>query len=100
MKNTRAVFLLVCGLVATAAVVYADLKKGDYAPAQLGAIQQAAPLPASPDASYAVDAYPVPDADLAPGDGLQDVRIYSAPATVRATSPCSRRFPAPPGKPR
>jgi mono/diheme cytochrome c family protein len=75
MKNARTGFLLICGLAA-AAVVYADLKKGDYAPAQLGAIQQAAPLPSSPDASYAVDAYPVPEADLAPGEGLQDVRIY------------------------
>jgi hypothetical protein len=76
MKDARASFLLVCGLVATAAVVFADLKKGDYAPAQLGAIQQPAPLPILPDTSYAVGAYPVPEVALAPGDGLQDVRIY------------------------
>lgn len=76
MKKSRAVFLLICGLAATAAVVYAELKKGDYTPARLGAIQQAAPRPFLPDASYAVDAYPVPEVDLAPGEGLQEVRIY------------------------
>jgi len=76
MKRALVGFLLVCGLVAAAAVVYGELRKGDYAPAQLGAIQQGAPLESSPDASYAVRAYPVPEVDLAPGDGLQDVRIY------------------------
>src|SRR5579864_6897919 len=75
MKRARAGFLLVCGLVAAAAV-YGELRKGDHAPAQLGAIQQAALFESSPDASYAVHAYPVPEVDLAPGDGLQDVRIY------------------------
>ena len=76
MKNARAVFLLVCGLAAMAAVVYAELKKGDYAPARLGAIQQAAAQPLLSNASYSVDAYPVPEVDLAPGEGLQEVRIY------------------------
>ena len=76
MKRALVGFLLVCGLVATAAVVYGELRKGDYAPARLGAIEQGAPFESSPDATYAVRAYPVPEVDLAPGDGLQDVRIY------------------------
>jgi len=56
--------------------VYADLKKGNYSPAQLGSIQQAVPAELSPDSSYEVPAYPVPAPELAPGDGLSDVRIY------------------------
>ena len=59
-----------------AAVVYAELKKGDYAPAELGILRQGAPVALSPDSSFQVSAYPAPAVDLTPGDGLQDVRIY------------------------
>jgi hypothetical protein len=77
MKNkVRAIFLLMCGLVIAGSAVYADLKKGNYSPAQLGGIQQAAPAQLSPDSSYEVSAYPVPAPELAPGNGLSDVRIY------------------------
>ena len=77
MKN-RAVAILVaaCGVALAAGVVYADLKKGYYAPDQLGSIQQAAPTALSPDGAYEVSAYPVPTLELAPGDGRQDVQIY------------------------
>lgn len=77
MKN-RAVAILVaaCGVALAAGVVYADLKKGYYAPEQLGNIQQAAPVPLSPDDAYEVSAYPVPILELAPGDGRQDVQIF------------------------
>jgi hypothetical protein len=64
-----------CSLV-TAAVVYAELKKGSYSPAQLGVLHQAAPMELSPDSNFQVSAYPAPAVDLAPGDGLQDVQIY------------------------
>ena len=74
MKNTRTL-VLVCSLL-VAAAVFGDLKKGEYAPAQLGVIQQTAPLAYLPDESYAVSAYPIPPVELAPGDGVQDVRIY------------------------
>ena len=77
MKNQfRAIFLLMCSLMIAASAVYADLKKGNYSPAQLGSIQQAFPAELSPDSSYEVPAYPVPAPELAPGDGLSDVRIY------------------------
>ena len=77
MKNRALTIFAVAGGVAIAAgVVYADLKKGYYAPDQLGSIQQAAPSALSPDADYEVSAYPVPSLDLAPGDGRQDVQIY------------------------
>jgi mono/diheme cytochrome c family protein len=59
-----------------AAVVYAELKKGYYSPAQLGVLRQAAPIELLPDSNFQVSANPVPAADLAPGDGLQDVQIY------------------------
>ncbi len=77
MKNrVRAILLVMCGLVVAASVVYADLKKGYYGPAELGSTQQAAPIQLLPDSNYEVSAYSVPALDLTPGDGLQDVRIY------------------------
>ena len=77
MKNRAlTIFAVACGVAIAAGVVYADLKKGYYAPDQLGSIQQAAPPALSPDADYEVSAYPVPSLDLAPGDGRQDVQIY------------------------
>jgi hypothetical protein len=76
MQNrARASFLVICSLVISA-VVYAELKKGDYSPAQLGALRQPAPIELSPDSNFQVSAYPFPVVDLAPGDGLQDVQIY------------------------
>ena len=76
MKNrARAILIAMCSL-AIAAVVYAELKKGYYAPAELGILRQAAPIDFSPDSNFQVSAYPVPAADLAPGNGLQDVQIY------------------------
>lgn len=59
-----------------AAVVYAELKKGYYSPAQLGALRQPARIELSADSNFQVLAYPAPAVDLAPGDGLQDVQIY------------------------
>lgn len=71
-----AVFLVICSVMAVAAVVHADLKKGYYRPAELGSMRQAAPIELFPDSNYQVSAYAVPGADLAPGDGSQEVRIY------------------------
>jgi hypothetical protein len=76
MQNrARAIFVLICSVV-MAAVVYAELKKGDYSPAQLGVLRQDATIELSPDSNFQVSAYPAPAVDLAPGDGLQDVQIY------------------------
>jgi hypothetical protein len=77
MKNrVPAMFLVMCSLVMAAAVVFADLKKGYYHPAELGSVRQTALIELSPDSNYQVSAYPVPGADLVPGDGSQEVRIY------------------------
>ena len=75
-SRVRAILLLACSSGIAAGVIYADLKKGYYSPAELGIIRQAAPIEFLPDANYQVSSYPVPPVDLAPGDGLQDVRIY------------------------
>jgi mono/diheme cytochrome c family protein len=75
MKNrVPAIFLVMCSLVMVARAVYADLKKGYYRPAELGSVQQPAPVELLPDSNYQVSAYPVPT--TAPGDGIQEVRIY------------------------
>jgi len=75
-SRVRAIFLVACGLVSAAGLVYADLKKGYYAPTDLGSLRQPAPVELLPDSNYQVSAYPVPTLDLAPGDGLQEVQIY------------------------
>ena len=77
MKNRRpAIFLVVSSVVVLVVVVYADVKKGYYHPAELGSVRQAAPGELSPDSNYQVSAYLVPGTDLVPGDGSQEVRIY------------------------
>src|SRR6266850_2950544 len=77
MRNrVRAIFLVMSSLAMAVGLVYADLKKGYYSPAQLGSAQQAAPIELLPDSNYQVAAFPVPAVDLAPGDGLPDVQIY------------------------
>ena len=77
MKNgIPTVFLVICSVVAVTAVVYADLKKGYYRTAELGSMRQAAPIELLPGSNYQASAYPVPGADLVPGDGSQEVRIY------------------------
>ena len=77
MKNrVSTISLLMCSLVVVAGVVYADLRNGSYRPAELGSVRQAAPIELSPDSNYQVSAYPVPAADLTPGDGSQEVQIY------------------------
>ena len=77
MKNRAvAILVLACVVAIASGAFYADLKKGYYSPEQLGSIQQTAPAALSPDADYAVSAYPVPALELAPGDGRPDVQIY------------------------
>ena len=70
------VFLVICSSLAVAAVVYADLKKGYYRPAELGSVRQGAPVELLPDSNYQVSAYAVSASDLATGDGSAEVRIY------------------------
>jgi len=76
MKSTIPAILAMCSSVMVAAVVHADLRKGYYRPAELGSVKQAAPIEFSPDSNFQVSAYPVPGVDLAPGDGIQEVRTY------------------------
>jgi len=75
-NNNRKVLLVSIVTAAIAMLAFADLKKGDYTPSQLGSLQQSAPPKLMPDANFAASAYPAPAVDLAPGDGVQEVRIY------------------------
>jgi len=75
-SKKRKVLLLLCTGAAAALLAFADLKRGEYTPAQLGALRQSAPPEFIADANFPASAYPVPAMDLAPGDGLQEVRIY------------------------
>lgn len=76
-KTARKIqFVALAVLPALGAVLFAQSRKGDYAPSQLGSLQQVASVQINPDANYAVSPYPAPAPDLALGDGLQDVRIH------------------------
>ncbi len=76
LSRRRAILALLVSLTVVSCAVYAELKKGDYRPAELGAIQQAAPAELAPDSNYEVPPYPVPSFDLAPGEGRAEVQIY------------------------
>lgn len=77
MKNRiPAICFVVCALVIVVSVVFADLKKGYYRPAELGSLRQTALIELAPDSNYQVSAYPAPSVDLVPGDGSQEVQIY------------------------
>lgn len=77
MKNRiAATFLVICSMMMAGVVVSADLRKGYYSSAKLGSVQQPEAIELSPDSTYQVSAYPVLNADLALGDGSQEVRIY------------------------
>jgi hypothetical protein len=45
-----------CGLVMAVGIVYANLEKGYYSPAELGIIRQAAPIELLPDSNYQASA--------------------------------------------
>src|SRR6267154_6122342 len=63
MKNkVQAFFLVMGGLVIAAGVVYGDLKKGYYSPAELGSVRQAAPVELLPDSRHRPPGYTPPGA--------------------------------------
>ncbi|MGC1906106.1 MAG: cytochrome c [Candidatus Acidiferrum sp.] len=74
--KTRKILLVVFVAAAVAMLAFADLRRGEYTPSQLGSLQQSATPELTPDANFAASSYPVPTVDLAPGEGLQEVRIY------------------------
>jgi len=74
--KTRKILLIILAVIGIGTLAFADLKKGEYVPSQLGSLQQPASPQLSPDANFAVSAYPVPAIELAPGDGVQEVRTY------------------------
>ena len=76
LRQRRTILALLVSLTVVSCAVYGELKKGDYHPAELGAIQQPAPAELTPDSNYEVPPYPVPSLDLAPGEGRTEVQIF------------------------
>jgi hypothetical protein len=74
--KTRKTLLIVLAVMAIGTLAFAELKMGEYVPSQLGSLQQSASPQLSPDANFAVSAYPAPTLELAAGDGVQEVRTY------------------------
>jgi hypothetical protein len=63
-------------LVTTAIGVFAQLRKGNYAPATLGQLAQAARSDGAPDSEYSVGAYPLYPPELDAGDGKAETEAY------------------------
>ncbi len=76
LNRSRTMLVLLISLTVISCAVYAELKKGNYSPAELGAIQQAARSDLSTDSVYEVPPYPVPSLELASGEGRPEVQIY------------------------
>ena len=97
MKNRfTAVLLLLAGLAMAAGIVLAQVKKGNYRPAELGSVRQAAPVEMVPDSNYEVAAYSVPAAELSEGEGRQEIEGHArAPCASTSVPPCHARNPPP-----
>lgn len=76
LNRRRNIFILLTSLTVFSFAVFGQLKKGNYRPAELGAIQQAGTQELSPDSVYEVPPYPVPTLELAAGDGRAEVQIF------------------------
>jgi hypothetical protein len=76
LRQHRRILILLVSLTVISYAVYAELKKGNYSRAELGAIHQAAKSDLSTDSVYEVPSYPVPALELAPGEGRSEVQIY------------------------
>lgn len=75
-SKLRKITLAALALATAATIVFAEVKKGFYTPSKLGNLQQVAPVQLTTDSNYEVSPYPVPAPELAPGDGLAEVRVH------------------------
>jgi len=76
---SRGKLLLAFALLSTAiaaSAVYAQFQAGSYSSANPGGIAQVELANTSTDSTYGIGSYPLYRANLAPGDGLQDVQVY------------------------
>lgn len=78
MKTKFRMFVVVsAGLLATTAIgVFAQLRKGNYEPASLGQLAQAAQSDGAPDSAYWVGAYPLYPPELEAGEGKAETDAY------------------------
>ncbi|MBZ5528456.1 MAG: sulfide dehydrogenase [Acidobacteriia bacterium] len=74
-RKLRIVVLLSCGVVMAAGLAVAA-GGGDYQPAALGQLPQAAPAELTPDGNYGGGAYPLYPPELAAGEGKVEVEGY------------------------
>lgn len=63
-------------LIATTIGVFAQLRKGNYEPATLGQLAQAAQSDSAPDSAYGVGAYPLYPPELEAGQGKAETDAY------------------------
>jgi mono/diheme cytochrome c family protein len=61
---------------AASGLLYAQIDRGDYTQANLGALAQPAPHTAAADAKYSVGSYPLYFPQLEPGQGKEMVEAY------------------------
>jgi mono/diheme cytochrome c family protein len=75
-RHSGALALGAAVCLVAAGAIYADLEIGYYAPETLGSITQPAPVAQRIDAAYKINAFPLYQPELAPGEGRQDVEAY------------------------
>lgn len=73
----RTLVVISAGLLAMTAIgLFAQLRKGNYEPATLGQLAQAARSDGAPDSEYSVGAYPLYPPELDAGDGKSETEAY------------------------
>ena len=63
-------------IVLAAGLLFAQVKRGNYAPATLGQLQQPAPATLTDDSVYQVSAYPLYPPELAEGEGRAETESF------------------------
>ncbi len=77
MRRHRSVLILAVAIALVAVgAICADLQLGYYTSQNLGSVAQPVPAKQQPDAAYKISALPLYKAELAPGEGRQDVEAY------------------------
>lgn len=78
MKRTLGAMFLALGAIVIVAgsVVFAELRSGYYDSAKLGSIEQSVAPEAAPDTNYEASSFPSFTAELAKGEGQQEVQSF------------------------
>lgn len=80
MRLVKHYFALLLGgsiaIALAAGLLFAQVEKGNYAPATLGQVQQPAPAALTDDSVYQVPAYPLYPPELAEGEGRAETATF------------------------